>query len=114
MAPGDVRPAMAQVAAAFFGHPARSLDLVGVTGTNGKTTVTHLLASILEAAGRPTGVIGTLGGTRTTPEAPELQQYLAETWPAGEPGRGRWRCRPTRSPRTGSTASRSTSPSSPT
>jgi UDP-N-acetylmuramoyl-L-alanyl-D-glutamate--2,6-diaminopimelate ligase len=76
--PGGVRPAMAQVAAAFWGHPDRSLEMVGVTGTNGKTTVTQLVGSILEAAGRTTGVIGTLGGTRTTPEAPDLQQYLAE------------------------------------
>jgi UDP-N-acetylmuramoyl-L-alanyl-D-glutamate--2,6-diaminopimelate ligase len=75
---GAVRPAMAHMAAAFWGHPARSLEMVGVTGTNGKTTVTQLVGSILEAAGRPTGVIGTLGGTRTTPEAPDLQQYLAE------------------------------------
>ena len=75
---GGVRPAMAQVAAAFWGHPDRSLQMVGVTGTNGKTTVTQLIGSILEAAGRATGVIGTLGGTRTTPEAPDLQQYLAE------------------------------------
>jgi UDP-N-acetylmuramoyl-L-alanyl-D-glutamate--2,6-diaminopimelate ligase len=75
---GAVRPAMARVAAAFWGHPDRSLRMVGVTGTNGKTTVTQLIGSILGAAGRSTGVIGTLGGTRTTPEAPDLQQYLAE------------------------------------
>ena len=73
-----VRPAMASVAAAFYGHPARSLETVGVTGTNGKTTVTQLVRAILETAGRPTGVIGTLGGTRTTPEAPDLQRRLAE------------------------------------
>ena len=78
VAPGGVRPAMARVAAAFWGHPDRSLRMVGVTGTNGKTTVTQLIGSILEAAGRRTGVIGTLGGTRTTPESPDLQQYLAE------------------------------------
>ena len=75
---GGVRPAMAQAAAAFWGHPDRALEMVGVTGTNGKTTVTQLVWSILEAAGRKTEVIGTLGGTRTTPEAPDLQQYLAE------------------------------------
>ena len=69
---------MATVAAAFWGHPARSLQTVGVTGTNGKTTVTQLIGSVLAAAGRPTEVIGTLGGTRTTPEAPDLQCYLAE------------------------------------
>lgn len=75
---GGVRPAMAAMSAAFWGHPDRSLQMVGVTGTNGKTTVTQLIGSILEVAGRTTGVIGTLGGTRTTPEAPDLQQYLAE------------------------------------
>jgi len=75
--PGSMRPAMAQVASAFYGHPARSLLTVGVTGTNGKTTVTHLLGSIFEAHGLPTTVIGTLTGTRTTPEAPELQRLLA-------------------------------------
>jgi UDP-N-acetylmuramoyl-L-alanyl-D-glutamate--2,6-diaminopimelate ligase len=80
---GSVRPAMASVAAAFWGHPARSLQTVGVTGTNGKTTVTQLIAAVLEAAGRPTEVIGTLGGTRTTPEAPDLQMYLAEAVGAG-------------------------------
>ncbi len=50
---------------------------MGVTGTNGKTTVTQLVRSILEADGRATGVIGTLDGTRTTPEAPALQAQLA-------------------------------------
>ncbi len=80
---GGVRPAMARVAAAFWGHPARLLSTVGVTGTNGKTTVTQLVGSILEAAGRPTEVIGTLGGTRTTPESPDLQSYLAEAVQAG-------------------------------
>ena len=47
--------------------------MVGVTGTNGKTTTTHLLQAVLEADGRRTGLIGTLSGVRTTPEAPELQ-----------------------------------------
>jgi UDP-N-acetylmuramoyl-L-alanyl-D-glutamate--2,6-diaminopimelate ligase len=74
----DARAATGPVAAAFHGHPSDALDVVGVTGTNGKTTTTFLLQAILEAAGRPTGVIGTLSGTRTTPEAPELQARLAE------------------------------------
>jgi UDP-N-acetylmuramoyl-L-alanyl-D-glutamate--2,6-diaminopimelate ligase len=77
VAPGMVRPAMASVASAFFGHPSRDLTMAGVTGTNGKTTVTHLIRSILNASGRPTGVIGTLDGARTTPEAPVLQGLLA-------------------------------------
>jgi UDP-N-acetylmuramoyl-L-alanyl-D-glutamate--2,6-diaminopimelate ligase len=73
----EARAAMAPVAAAFFGHPSRDLQVVGVTGTNGKTTTVHLLGSIFEAAGRPARVIGTLTGERTTPEAPEVQARLA-------------------------------------
>ena len=73
----DARAAMGPVAAAFHGHPSRAMDVVGVTGTNGKTTTTWLLRAILEHAGRPTGVIGTLDGTRTTPEATDLQARLA-------------------------------------
>ena len=73
----ETRTAMAPMAASFHGHPSRQLDVVGVTGTNGKTTVVHLLAAVLEAAGRPTPMIGTLTGERTTPEAPELQARLA-------------------------------------
>jgi UDP-N-acetylmuramoyl-L-alanyl-D-glutamate--2,6-diaminopimelate ligase len=78
VAPGTVRPAMARLAGAFFGQPARALLSVGVTGTNGKTTVTHLVASIFEAQGWSTTVIGTLDGARTTPESPDLQRLLAE------------------------------------
>jgi len=73
----EARVAMAPVADAFFGRPSRQLKVVGVTGTNGKTTTVHLLAAIFEAAGWETGVIGTLTGERTTPEAPELQARLA-------------------------------------
>lgn len=79
----DVREAMAGFAAAFWGQPSRQLDVVGVTGTAGKTTVTQLLRSVLEAAGRSCGVIGTLSGARTTPEAPELQALLAAERDAG-------------------------------
>jgi UDP-N-acetylmuramoyl-L-alanyl-D-glutamate--2,6-diaminopimelate ligase len=75
--PGQVRPAMADVAAAFYDHPARSMTMVGVTGTNGKTTVTHLVRSILDHDGQPAATIGTLDGERTTPEAPALQRLLA-------------------------------------
>ena len=74
----DTRRAMGLVAASFFGHPGRALTLVGVTGTNGKTTTTSLIASILTAAGRSTGSIGTLTGVHTTPESPDLQSHLAE------------------------------------
>ena len=73
----DVRAAMGPVAAAYHGRPSDQLDVVGVTGTNGKTTTTLLLQSILGAAGRPCGLVGTLTGARTTPEAPELQAAFA-------------------------------------
>ncbi len=79
----DARTAMGQLADAFFDHPSRRIAVVGVTGTNGKTTVTHLLAAVLEHAGRPTTVLGTLSGARTTPEAPDLQATLAEAADAG-------------------------------
>jgi len=74
---GAVRKAMAAAAAALHGHPARRLQMVGVTGTDGKTTVAAMVAAILKAAGRPAGVIGTLQGERTTPEAPVVQERLA-------------------------------------
>jgi UDP-N-acetylmuramoyl-L-alanyl-D-glutamate--2,6-diaminopimelate ligase len=77
IAPGTMRPVMARLAASFYGYPARDLLMVGVTGTNGKTTVTQLLGDLLSATGRPTNVMGTLSGTRTTPEATEVQRVLA-------------------------------------
>ena len=73
----DTRAAMGPVASTFHGSPSRALDVVGVTGTNGKTTTTHFLRSMLEAGGRPARVIGTLTGARTTPESTELQSQLA-------------------------------------
>ena len=73
----DVRAAMAPLAAAFHRHPSRSMIVVGVTGTNGKTTTTALLGSIFEANGWHGGLVGTLTGAKTTPEAPELQAQLA-------------------------------------
>jgi UDP-N-acetylmuramoyl-L-alanyl-D-glutamate--2,6-diaminopimelate ligase len=83
VARGTARPAMALVASAFYGQPSRSLLTVGVTGTNGKTSVTHLLASIFEAQRWPTTVIGTLDGARTTPESPVLQRLLAQARDTG-------------------------------
>jgi UDP-N-acetylmuramoyl-L-alanyl-D-glutamate--2,6-diaminopimelate ligase len=77
VAPGSMRSAMARLAAEFYSHPARELLMVGVTGTNGKTTVTQLLGDLLSATGRPTNVMGTLSGARTTPEATEVQRLLA-------------------------------------
>jgi UDP-N-acetylmuramoyl-L-alanyl-D-glutamate--2,6-diaminopimelate ligase len=81
----DARESLALAAANFYGHPSHEMKIVGVTGTKGKTTTTFILESILRAAGRPAGVIGTIryrGGTlsqeaaRTTPEAPDLQRML--------------------------------------
>lgn len=74
---GRSRTAMAEAACTVHHHPAAKLRTVGVTGTNGKTTTTYLLQSVLEAEGWPTSVIGTLGGARTTPEAPDLQRQFA-------------------------------------
>jgi UDP-N-acetylmuramoyl-L-alanyl-D-glutamate--2,6-diaminopimelate ligase len=74
----DSRTAMGLLSDALHDHPSRRIAVVGVTGTNGKTTVTHVLAAILRHVGRPTTVLGTLSGARTTPEAPDLQATLAE------------------------------------
>lgn len=73
----DARRAMAPVAAAFWGWPARQLRTVGVTGTAGKTTTVAFLAGVFEANGWKCATVGTLTGARTTPEAPELQALLA-------------------------------------
>ncbi len=74
----DTRLRLGPIAAEIADHPSRTLATVGITGTNGKTTTAAVMASIFEAAGRPCGVIGTLHGARTTPEAPELQSVLSE------------------------------------
>jgi UDP-N-acetylmuramoyl-L-alanyl-D-glutamate--2,6-diaminopimelate ligase len=76
--PAGARRAMALGACVLWNDPAASLRTVGVTGTNGKTTTTYFLRSVFEAHGWATSVIGTLGGPRTTPEAPELQRALAQ------------------------------------
>jgi UDP-N-acetylmuramoyl-L-alanyl-D-glutamate--2,6-diaminopimelate ligase len=82
----DVPVARALVADAFYGHPSRRMDMVGVTGTNGKTTTTWMLRAMLAMDGRSTGLVGTLGawiGARheplahTTPDALQLQRLLA-------------------------------------
>lgn len=73
----SVRRAMGPISSTFYGHPSQSMVVVGVTGTNGKTTVCSLLDSVLMAAGLQTEVLGTLTGTRTTPESLDLQHQLA-------------------------------------
>jgi UDP-N-acetylmuramoyl-L-alanyl-D-glutamate--2,6-diaminopimelate ligase len=82
----DSRKALAIMSANLYGHPSRQLTLLGVTGTNGKTTTTHLIKSVLEAAGHKTGLIGTIEytigsdvipATHTTPESLELNQLLS-------------------------------------
>jgi UDP-N-acetylmuramoyl-L-alanyl-D-glutamate--2,6-diaminopimelate ligase len=83
----SARQALAEMSAAFFGHPEGALKLIGVTGTNGKTTVAHLIAAILAQAGEKCGVLGTVGVVipgrkplpleRTTPESYDVYKYLA-------------------------------------
>ena len=81
------REALARLADAYFGHPSRALTVVGITGTNGKTTTSLLVDALLRHGGRTTGVIGTIQyrigpetrpAGQTTPEAVELQSLLAE------------------------------------
>ncbi|WP_419929037.1 UDP-N-acetylmuramoyl-L-alanyl-D-glutamate--2,6-diaminopimelate ligase [Candidatus Poriferisocius sp.] len=74
----SVRRAMGPMSSTFHDHPSRSMAMVGVTGTNGKTTVCSLLGSVLAAAGLQTETMGTLTGSRTTPEAVDLQRQLAD------------------------------------
>lgn len=76
---GDVRESVGAAAATHFDHPSRSMTVVGITGTNGKTTTSLLLANILVASGKRVETLGTLSGARTTPEAADLQRQLA-TW----------------------------------
>ncbi len=89
----DARAIMPKLAKRFFGDPSRELALVGVTGTNGKTTIAHLVRQLMLEAGRPCGMIGTVswvvGGeespaVRTTPEAIELARALRAMVDAGE------------------------------
>src|SRR5262249_8945088 len=88
----DARAAMALAADAFFDEPTRTLEVAGVTGTNGKTTTAFLLEAVLAAAGRRPGLVGTVewrvGGEtrqapRTTPEAIDLQRLFREMLTAG-------------------------------
>ncbi len=88
----DARLALALLADAFYQHPSAQIQVVGITGTNGKTTTAHLVAAIFEAARIPCGILGTVaykvGGelreaTRTTPEAPQVQGMLGDMVAAG-------------------------------
>jgi UDP-N-acetylmuramoyl-L-alanyl-D-glutamate--2,6-diaminopimelate ligase len=83
----DARLALALLADRFFDHPSGRFPVIGVTGTNGKTTTAYLVAAVLDAAGRNAGLLGTVAyrigaadreAARTTPEAPDVQQMLAE------------------------------------
>jgi UDP-N-acetylmuramyl-tripeptide synthetase len=86
----DARLSLAELSAVFHGHPSEELALVGVTGTNGKTTTTYLLASVFDAAGLPSGRLGTVTfrvgpsasdereASHTTPEASDIQRLLRE------------------------------------
>jgi UDP-N-acetylmuramoyl-L-alanyl-D-glutamate--2,6-diaminopimelate ligase len=89
----DARAAMAPAADVFFGQPTHELEVVGVTGTSGKTTTSFLLFAILAAAGRRPGLLGTVearvggerrGVVRTTPEAIDLQRVFREMLDAGD------------------------------
>lgn len=88
----DTRYAMAFISAAYFGHPADRLKVIGITGTKGKTTTTYLIKSILEKAGYKVGLVGTIEtiigdkhipANNTTPESFLLQQYFKEMEEAG-------------------------------
>jgi UDP-N-acetylmuramoyl-L-alanyl-D-glutamate--2,6-diaminopimelate ligase len=90
----DSRMALPHLAAAFYGYPARKLTMIGVTGTDGKTTTTNLIYEILQAAGYKSGMISTInavigdqvldtGFHVTTPDAPDVQRYLAQMVEAG-------------------------------
>jgi UDP-N-acetylmuramoyl-L-alanyl-D-glutamate--2,6-diaminopimelate ligase len=90
----DARAALAQLSAAWHGSPSRKLRVIGVTGTDGKTTTCRLIASILESAGHKVGTITTVGAAiggkeidtglhTTTPDSPDMQRYLAQIVEAG-------------------------------
>ncbi len=88
----NTRKAGAEVYAAWYGHPAEKLTVIGITGSKGKTTTTHMLADILKAGGHTVGTVGTngaiIGGevhelSNTTPESNEVQMYLRKMVDAG-------------------------------
>ncbi len=88
----DARAAMASMAAELYGHPSRSMQVVGITGTNGKTTTAYLLRAVFESAGKKCGLLGTVAysigdreapAARTTPEAPDVQRMFRQMVDAG-------------------------------
>lgn len=88
----DTRVALASISAAWFGHPAERMTVIGITGTKGKTTTSYMIRSILEAGGIKTGIIGTIGAVvgnkvietdNTTPGAYDVQKYLRMMADAG-------------------------------
>lgn len=89
----NARRTLALASAAFYGHPAEKLTLIGVTGTKGKTTTTHILKAILEEAGHKTAMVGTVGyfiggektsdSLNTTPESLDLHRFFAQAAEAG-------------------------------
>src|SRR5258705_6189367 len=88
----NARLALAHLAAEFFGHPSEQMKVVGITGTNGKTTTSYITQAIFEAAGTRCGLMGTvtyrigdreIPATRTTPEAPEVHGFMRQMVDAG-------------------------------
>jgi len=88
----DARRSMAQVSAQFYNHPSQSLKVIGITGTNGKTTTAFMVRAILEMAEMPCGLLGTvqyqigqrvIPAARTTPESVEIQEMMSEMIRAG-------------------------------
>lgn len=88
----DSRSALAFASSAFYGHPSRDLKLLGITGTNGKTSVAFILRYLLQSAGHTTAIMGTVGNDYgsglidsklTTPEAPEINRFLRDALKAG-------------------------------
>jgi UDP-N-acetylmuramoyl-L-alanyl-D-glutamate--2,6-diaminopimelate ligase len=88
----EPRTALGKMSARFFGYPSKDLHVTGITGTNGKTTTSYLIESILRAAGRKVGVMGTISyrydghvtkGQTTTPESTEIQRFFSDLRQAG-------------------------------